>query len=223
MKNMWIIANWKSNKTIVEALDWVSKVGPQIPKRDNLKLVVCPTFSALSEVKRAITVGNFPLLVGSQDLSSFGIGAYTGEEPAAILKQFVDLAILGHSERRQNFGETPEMVAKKVIQAKEQDIIPLVCVQGKDTPVPEGVKLIAYEPIFAIGSGNPDTPEDANQVAGVFKQKYGTELEVIYGGSVDSQNVKGFLSKEDISGVLVGNASLDAEDFLKIIKVCEEI
>ena len=228
MKNMWIIANWKSNKTIVEALDWVSKVGPQIPKEDpstgsGLKVVVCPTFSALSEVKKAIQVGNFPIMVGSQDLSSFGIGAYTGEEPAAILKQFVDLAILGHSERRQNFGETPEMVAKKVIQAKEQDIIPLVCVQGKDTPVPEGVKLIAYEPIFAIGSGNPDTPEDANQVAGVFKQKYGTELEVIYGGSVDSQNVKGFLSKEDISGVLVGNASLDAEDFLKIIKVCEEI
>src|SRR3989344_1210977 len=94
-KNIWIIANWKSNKTIAEALDWVSQVGPRIPKRDGLKIVVCPTFSVLSEVKKAITVGNFPLLLGAQDLSPFGIGAYTGEEPAAILKQFVDLAILG--------------------------------------------------------------------------------------------------------------------------------
>lgn len=230
-KNIWIIANWKSNKTIVEALDWVAKVGPQIPERDSLMVVVCPTFSALSEVKKVIQVGNFPMLVGAQDLSPFGVGAYTGEEPADILKQFVGLAILGHSERRKNFNETNEMVAKKVEQALANNIIPLVCVQDEVTPVPEGSKLIAYEPIWAIstgltntpGAGRADTPEDANQVAGVFKQKYGTELDVIYGGSVNSQNVKGFVSQENISGVLVGNASLDAEEFLRILQACEEI
>lgn len=229
-KNLWIIATWKSNKTISEALDWISKVGPQIPKAENLKVVVCPTFSVLSELKKAITVGNFPMLVGAQDLSPFGTGAYTGEEPAALLNQLVDLAILGHSERKKNFNETDEMVAKKVEQALANNIIPLVCVQDEITPVPDGCKLVAYEPSWAIstgltntpGVGRADTPEGANQVAGVFKQKYGTELKVIYGGSVNSQNVKGFLSKGDISGVLVGNASLNAEEFIKICQVARE-
>lgn len=215
-KNLWIIANWKSNKSIAEALDWVSKVGPEIPKRENLKVVVCPTFSALSEVKKAITVGNYPLMVGSQDLSPFGVGAYTGEEPASILKQFVDLSIIGHSERRQNVGETDEMVVKKVNQAAQNNIIPLVCVQDSDTPVPEECKLVAYEPVWAIGSGNPDTPENANDVATKLKQKYGQDLEVIYGGSVTSENIKDFIEKENISGVLPGKASLDVQEFIKI-------
>lgn len=222
-KNIWIIANWKSNKTIPEALDWVSKVGSQIPRQDNLKVVVCPTFSALSEIKKAIQIGNFPLLVSSQDLSPFGIGAYTGEESAELLKELIDLSILGHSERRQNFEETDEMVAKKVERALINNIIPLVCVQGIKTPVPANCKLVAYEPIFAIGSGNPDTPENANQVAQVLKEKYGRDVEVLYGGSVTSENVKGFITEENINGILVGNASLDAEEFIKIVKICEEI
>ncbi|TSC66103.1 MAG: Triosephosphate isomerase [Microgenomates group bacterium Gr01-1014_80] len=217
MKNLWIIANWKSNKTIQEALDWISIVGSKLEKRENLKVIVCPTFSALSEVKKAITVGNFPLMVGSQDLSPFPEGAYTGEEAASMLQQFIGLSIIGHSERRQNFGETDETVAKKVKQALDNQIIPLVCVQGKETPVPEGVKLIAYEPIFAIGTGNPDTPENANEVTENFKEKYGAE--VLYGGSVTSENVKNFVSMENISGVLVGGASLDPEEFVRIVQM----
>ncbi|MBI3109667.1 triosephosphate isomerase [Candidatus Daviesbacteria bacterium] len=230
-KNIWIIANWKSNKNITEALDWVAKVGPQLPKNENLKIVICPTFSALSEVKKAVTVGNFPMMVGSQDLSPFGTGAYTGEESAELLKDLVDLSILGHSERKKNFNETDEMVAKKVEQAINNKIIPLVCVQDEETPVPQGCNMIAYEPIWAIstgltntpGVGRVDNPEDAAKVAGVFKQKYGQELAVIYGGSVDSSNVKGFIIQENIAGVLVGNASLDAEEFIKIVKIYEEI
>lgn len=215
-KNIWVIANWKSNKNIAEALDWVAKVGPSIPKRENLKVVICPTFSTLSEIKK--TASGFPLLLGAQDLSPFGAGAYTGEEAASLLKDLIDLAILGHSERKKNFNETDEMVAKKVNQSLENNIIPLVCVQGEDTPVPAGCKLVAYEPIFAIGTGNPDTPQNANDVALSF-----AGLEVLYGGSVTSENVKEFVIQENISGVLVGNASLDAEEFVKIIKVCEEI
>lgn len=229
-KAIWIIANWKSNKTINEALDWISQVGPKIPKKDNLKIVVCPTFSALSEVKKAITVGNFPILVGTQDLSPFGTGAYTGEEPAQILKGLVDLAILGHSERRKNFGETDEMIAKKTEQALANNISALVCVQGEETLVPEGCQLIAYEPIWAIstgltntpGVGKADSPEDADKIAFLFKQKYGDSLEVIYGGSVTASNVEGFVMEENISGVLVGNASLDAEEFIKICQVALE-
>lgn len=219
---MWIIANWKSNKNIAEALEWVLQVGPQIPKMDNLKVVVCPTFSAISEIKKAINVGNFPLMVGSQDLSPFGIGAYTGEEPARNLNQLIDLAILGHSERRKNFLETDEMIAKKVEQALENNLIPLVCVQGKETSVPEGCKLVAYEPIFAIGTGNPDTPENNNQVAGVLKEKYGQDLEVLCGGSVDSGNIKASINQPNIAGALIGKASLDAEEFIKICQIAGE-
>ncbi len=219
MKNIWIIANWKSNKTIAEALDWVAKVGPQIPKTDNLKVVVCPAFSSISEIKKTIEAGGFRVMVGAQDLSPFGVGAFTGEEPAEFLSSLIDLAILGHSERRKNFGETDELIAKKVEQAMTNKITPLLCVQGKETAVPEECKLIAYEPIFAIGSGNPDTPENANNVAKELKIRYGQDLEVLYGGSVNSGNVKGFITQKAISGVLVGNASLDAEEFIKICRI----
>lgn len=220
VKNIWIIANWKSNKTISEALDWVSKVGPQIPKNENLKVVVCPTFSSLSEIKKTIIVNNFPIMVGSQDLSSFGVGAYTGEESAGLLKELVDLSIIGHSERRKNFSETDEMISKKVKQAIENNIIPLVCVQGEETPVPEGCKLVAYEPIWAIGSGNPDTPEDDENIAKFIKNKYGNDVEVLCGGSVTADNIAQFISQPDIAGALIGGASLDPEEFIRIVKEC---
>lgn len=222
MKNIWIIANWKSNKNIAEALDWVSKVGPEIPKNENLQVVVCSTLSSLSEIKKTIQVNGFNLLVGAQDLSPFGIGAYTGEEPAQLLSDLISIAILGHSERRKNFGETDEMVAKKMEQALGNNIVPLVCVQDEETPVPEGCKMVAYEPVWAIGTGNADTPESAQEVTSFFKQKYGEDVEVLYGGSVNSKNVESFITKENISGVLIGSASLDAEEFIKICKITGE-
>ena len=230
VKTIWIIANWKSNKTIAEALDWISKVGPEIPKQENLKVVVCPTFSCLSEVKKAILVGSFPLMVGAQDLSPFVVGAYTGEESASLLKELIALTIIGHSERRKNFAEDDSMIAKKVQQAKKFNIIPLLCVQSERVPIAEDCNMVAYEPIWAIstglnntpGVGKADTPENADQMAGIFKQKYGSQLEVIYGGSVTSQNIKGFIDKENITGVLVGNASLDVAEFIKICQIAAE-
>ncbi|MBU1000781.1 triose-phosphate isomerase, partial [Patescibacteria group bacterium] len=194
MKNIWIIANWKSNKNIAEALEWISNVGPAVPKREELKIVVCPTFSVLSEMKKAITVGNFPLLVGAQDLSPFGTGAYTGEESAKLLNELASIAILGHSERRKNFGVTDEMVDKKTEQALGNNIIPLVCVQSEKTLAPQSCKLVAYEPIWAIGTGSPDTPENANKTAKVLKEKYGQDKEILYGGSITSKNAKSFIS-----------------------------
>jgi len=218
-KNIWIIANWKSNKTIREALEWIDFVGPKIEKRSNIKVVVCPSFIDIEEVKKAVLVGNFPLIVGSQDLSPFDVGAFTGEETAQILKQFVDVSILGHSERRQNFGENDEMIEQKVIQAKDHNIIPLVCVQGAETLIPEECSLVAYEPIFAVGTGFADTPESANQVAGQLKQK-NPGLEVLYGGSVTPENARSFVERENLSGVLVGKSSLDPEEFFKIVSNC---
>lgn len=222
MKNIWIIANWKSHKNISEALEWISIVGPKLEKRNTLKVVVCPPVLDLEEVKKAVRVGNFPMLVGSQDLSPFDEGAFTGEEAARILKDIVDLSILGHSERRQNFNETDETVAKKVVQALDNQIIPLVCVQSKDTPVPENCKLIAFEPLEAIGSGHPDTPQNTSLVAQSLKNKYGIDLEVLYGGSVTSENAKAFLQQDNINGLLIGGASLDPKEFVKIVEVCLE-
>lgn len=221
-KIVWIIANWKSNKTIAETLEWISIVSPQIPQNDLLKIVVCPTFSVLSESKKAITVANSSILLGAQDLSPFSQGAYTGEEPAILLNKLVSIAILGHSERRQRFQETDEMVAKKAEQALQNKITPVVCVQSDDTPVPANCKLVAYEPVFAIGTGNPDTPENANQVAEVLKEKYGQDLQVLYGGSVTSANVQSFISQINISGVLIGKNSLDAFEFIKICQASLE-
>lgn len=223
MKKIWIIANWKSNKNLAEALDWVSQVGEKLERKDNINIVVCPQFSEIEEVAKQIKVGKLPLMVGSQDLSPFTEGPYTGEESASSLQGLVQLAILGHSERRKTFGETDDTVAKKVKRALETDIIPLVCVQNETTPVPTGCNLVAYEPIFAIGTGNPDTPENANKIANLLKQKYETptrKLEVLYGGSINSENVKKFVEQEHISGVLVGGASLNPNEFLKIVSEC---
>lgn len=212
------MANFKSNKSLSEVLDWISVVGPQLQKREDIKVVVCPSFVDLEETKKAVLVGNYPLMVGSQDLSPFPEGAYTGEEAATQLKELVDLAILGHSERRKNFGESDEMVAEKVLQAQKVEIIPLLCVQDENTPIPEGVDLVAYEPIFAIGTGTPDTPANANEVAKKLKERR-ENLTVLYGGSVNEENIKAFLQQENIFGCLIATASLDPQQFLKVMEV----
>lgn len=222
-KDLWVVANFKSNFNLAQALDWVSQVGSKLERKPNLKVVVCPDFVALEEVKKAIQVGSFPLMVGAQDLSPYPEGAHTGEEASTQLKELVDLVILGHSERRENFGETDAQVAQKLDQAQREGIISLVCVQGANTPIPKGCKLVAFEPVFAIGTGHADTPKDTVLVAQNLKQKYGQSLEVLYGGSVTSENVKAFLEKEELNGVLVGTASLNPQEFLKIVEVSYEI
>jgi triosephosphate isomerase (TIM) len=197
-------------------LEWIGQVGSKLQTREDIKVVVCPTFTALEEVKTTVQTGGLPLLVGCQDLSPFDEGAYTGEEAASILKQFVEVAILGHSERRKNFGETDEMVSQKVKQALDHQIIPVVCVQDENTPIPEGCKVVAYEPVFAIGTGMPDTPDNANKVAGEILEKH-PGIEILYGGSVNSENAKSFTDMENISGLLIGKASLVPEEFVKIV------
>lgn len=217
---MWLVVNFKANKNLKETLDWIDAVGPSLPKSDSLKIVACPSFTALSEAKKAILVGNYPIILGSQDLSSFPPGAYTGEEPAKFLSEFIELSILGHSERRTNFGETDKIVAKKVSQAFENSIIPLVCVETPQMSIPSNCKLVAYEPVFAIGTGSPDTPENADNIALEIKNKAGADTEVLYGGSVNHENIKAFIQRENINGCLVGTGALDPGEFLKMVEIC---
>ena len=221
-KKIWIIANWKSNLSLSESLEWVSRVGPKLDKREDVQVVVCPRFSVLSELKKEIQTNNYPIILGSQNVSPFGSGSFTGEEPAQLLKELVSFTIIGHSERRQNFKETDELVAEKFKQATQAGIEPVVCIQDAGTPIPAGCKVAAYEPIFAIGTGTPDTPENANKVALEIKSE-NPGLAFFYGGSVTSENCESFINQADISGLLIGKASLNPEEFLKIVENCSTI
>ena len=218
-KKIWIVANWKSNLNLSESLEWVNIVGPELNKREDLQVVVCPRNSVLSELHQEIQANNYPILLGSQNLSPFATGSFTGEEPAELLKELVSMSIMGHSERRDKFAETDEMIAEKFKQATESGIESILCVQNTETPIPEGVKIAAYEPVFAIGTGTPDTPENADSVAKDIKSR-NPDLAILYGGSVNSENCESFIDKENISGLLIGKSSLNAEEFLKIVSNC---
>lgn len=214
MNNKFIVANFKSYKTQIEAEEWLNEIKNfQVPQ--GKEVIVCPPFTLLSFFKEFIGKNNLSIKLGSQDISPFQEGAYTGEVSGRQIKEFADYVLIGHSERRLNFNEKDEMLDKKVKEALKNNLVPIFLVQGQENIIPEGVKIIAYEPIFAIGSGTPDSPENADTVSGFFKEK--NNLEVLYGGSVNSQNVNLFTSKNNISGVLVGGSSLDAREFIEII------
>ncbi|MGH7203545.1 MAG: triose-phosphate isomerase family protein, partial [Candidatus Levyibacteriota bacterium] len=155
--------------------------------------------------------------IGAQDISPFASGAYTGEVNANQIKEFAQYAIIGHSERRKYFREDDEMLIKKVRMALAEGIIPIFCVASADTFIPEGVELVAYEPLFAIGSGKADTPEDAEEIARAIKEKNADVKTVIYGGSVNPENVHSFTSMPSVDGVLPGGASLDTQKFTQLI------
>ncbi len=214
----WIIANWKSNKTLTESIAWVEEVGHKIENRPNLKVVVCPSFVALGEVAHTIKVGHFPLMVGAQNVSRFEGGAHTGEVAATQLVGVASMVMVGHSERRTEEDETDDEIALKIQLAQRVGLMPLLCVPDEEAEIPQGTAMIAYEPIFAIGSGVADTPADAEAKITAIKAKFSNQLPVLYGGSVTSQNAKAFLEQPHIDGLLIGHASLDAEEFVKIIE-----
>lgn len=216
MKHLFIVANWKSNKTAKEAEDWINKFKNANVDIANKEIIICPPFTLLYELNSVIKELNLPIKLGAQNLSPFDEGAYTGEVNGKQIKEFTDYVIIGHSERRQNFKETDEMLIKKVQMAQKYLLTPIFCIQNKDTFIPEGVKIVAYEPIKAIGTGNPDASENAERIARVAKGK-GIQF-VLYGGSVSSANVSIFTKMQNIDGVLVGGASLDASEFGKIIQ-----
>ncbi|OGH17349.1 MAG: hypothetical protein A3C30_04065 [Candidatus Levybacteria bacterium RIFCSPHIGHO2_02_FULL_40_18] len=219
MKDLLIVANWKENKTWEEALDFLSEFSKIYEPKPNVKVAICPPYLLVPEVSNYVRTNNLSIDVGVQNLSKFDEGAHTGEVSAREAAEFARFAIIGHSERRA-LGETDSDVKMKVEMAIKYNIEPIVCVVNENVPIPSGTKIVAYEPIEAIGTGNPDTPENADRVASAIKSKYQGIMHVLYGGSVTSENVRRFTQMQNIDGVLVGGASLDPKEFSAIVKQC---
>lgn len=206
MKKLFIIGNWKSYKTAAETNDWFQQISNfqfQIANLQDKEIILCVPFTVLSTAKSLIQQYELPIRLGAQDISPFDEGKYTGEINGKQIKEFAEYVIIGHSERRRYFSETDELLAKKVAMAKQYGIVPLFCVEGSDVPVPSGVDIVIYEPITAIGTGNPDTPDDAEKVCKAILEKDHNSFS-LYGGSVTSENVRSFTSMPSISGVLPG-------------------
>lgn len=210
--------------TLNEAKEWFKsfyECNLSQPEAQDKEVIICPPFHLIPSVFNLImnqSGSNILMLkLGSQNISPFKEGAYTGEVSARQLKDFCSYSIIGHSERRQYFYETDEMLSKKVNLLNSFNITPIYCVQGMETSIPKGVSVIAYEPVFAIGSGKPDTPSDADEVSRFFKENYGVDI-VLYGGSVTDENVASFTKTASIDGVLVGGASREPKQFAEIIR-----
>lgn len=214
------MANWKSHKTMAEAQTFIE----QYDEKSTQTVIVCPPFPYLLPLKEAVAQKQIKL--GAQDISNYPFGAYTGAVSADMLKGVAEYVIVGHSERRRYFQETNEVVANKARLALEAGMTPIVCL---DKPymnaqlaffgVDECLRMIiAYEPVEAIGSGQPDTPEAADAVAAIIQQLTQSTIPVIYGGSVDEKNVASFVAQPHISGVLVGGASLEVNQWQALVQ-----
>ncbi len=219
MKNVLLAANWKSNKTKFEAKNWLEEVSAQ-SFGEGLEVVILAPFTLLDTISGYIRVNDFPFKLGAQDVSPFDDGAYTGEVSARQIKEFADYVLIGHSERRTNFGESDEMVRKKVERAIAQELKPIVCIS--DLSQVANLKfdqelIIAYEPLEAIGTGKPQDPDSVEFMANQIRAKMNA-TRIIYGGSVNADNLRDYINLDGIEGALVGGESLNSSSFIDILK-----
>lgn len=208
MKTLFIAGNWKSNKTVLEARAWVEAFDTG---KTTATVVLCVPFIHLPVMKSPY------FSLAAQNISPFPDGAYTGEVSGRQIKEYADWVVIGHSERRNYFHETDDMLSKKVERAKEADLNVIFCVQDEYTFVPDGISVVAYEPVWAIGTGKTETPKNANAVISNIKEKTNVSV-CIYGGSVTHENVRSIVDMDAIDGVLPGGASLDPKKFSLLIK-----
>jgi triosephosphate isomerase len=247
-----VAANWKMHKTHLEAIQAVQKLSYLLDRKDaeRVEVVICPPFTALRSVQTLIDSDRLPYGLGAQDVHPKDDGAFTGEVSAPMLAALdVDYVIVGHSERRQLFGEDDATVNEKVKAVFRHGMAPIVCVGetleeresgGTETKVTEQVRrafdgvdaeagaraVVAYEPIWAIGTGRTAEPTDAGQVVELIRAtladsisaEVGDAVRVQYGGSVKPGNIREFMAHPEIDGALVGGASLDPEEFALIAK-----
>ncbi len=247
-----IAANWKMFKTHLEGIQAVQKLSYLVDKADGerVEIVICPPFTALRSVQTLIDADRLSFELGAQNVSPEDKGAFTGEvSPPMLVALKVGFVIVGHSERRQLFGEDDRVVNKKARAVFAHGMTPIVCVGetleerdagGTESKVQQQVKrafegvapddaataVVAYEPIWAIGTGRNAEPSDAGYVMqlirGVIGEAYGDtvaqSVRIQYGGSVKPGNIRDFMAHPEIDGALVGGASLDPEDFALIVK-----
>jgi triosephosphate isomerase (TIM) len=248
MRRYLIAGNWKLNKTIEEAVTIANKIKDVLKDSKNIDICICPPFTSLYPVYKEIKNTNISL--GAQNLWYEQAGAYTGEIAGKFL---IDVGckyvIVGHSERRKFFAETDELIGKKVNAATESNLIPIVCVgetlEERDTNqaykvietqfngVFKNISLekfstiaIAYEPVWAIGTGRTATPDTAEEMHkfirklawGRYTQKLAEGCRILYGGSVTPSNIESLIKEPDIDGALVGGASLIPESFIEIVR-----
>lgn len=252
MRTPIIAGNWKMNETHLEAMRLVQQLAHELAGHDyaSCEVVVCPPFTSLRTIQTLIDSDRYSFGLGAQNMHFETSGAFTGEVSAPMLSALqVDYVILGHSERRELFGESDEMVNKKVRAAFAAGLTPIVCcgetdeerergeteskVERQVRAALDGIKpekastiVVAYEPIWAIGTGKTATPDDAQTtiayIRKVIEQASGSDvaqaMRIQYGGSVKAGNAKALLGQPDIDGALVGGASLDASEFAAIVK-----
>lgn len=249
MRTPLIAGNWKMNLNETQAVTLARKLlwaQNQSPAR-GVEVLLCPPFTALSQLHKLLVSTEIKL--GAQNMSAEVKGAYTGEISPVMLVEFCTYVILGHSERRAIYGEKNDLINRKVKNALAHSLVPILCVGEtlaekesgrahevvytqmidglKETPIFSGDKLVvAYEPVWAIGTGRTATGEDANSLIAasirpalvrLFGQEMTNRVRVLYGGSVKPDNAAGFFQQPEIDGALVGGASLDAESFGGII------
>ena len=247
-RKLIIAGNWKMNKTVAEALDLVGDLKIELANIKEVDIVVCPPFTALSEVSKAILDSN--LRLGAQNMSEHNVGAHTGEIAAVMLKEFsVRYVILGHSERRQYQRESDELISKKAQAVHAASLKPIICVgetlADREAEQTEQVlekqlrgslagitkeqiveTIIAYEPVWAIGTGKTATTAQAQEahafirrlLTKMYEEAAARRVRIQYGGSVKPANARELMSQPDVDGALVGGASLEPRSFADIIK-----
>jgi triosephosphate isomerase len=244
-----MVGNWKMNATHLEAIQMVQKLSYRLELRDydRIEVVVCPPFTALRSVQTVIEADRLPIQLGAQNVHWEESGAFTGEvSPPMLARLGVSFVICGHSERRQFFGETDETVNRRTKAILRNGLIPIVCVgetlaerEAGDTEAVvvaqlerglNGLKgdelekvMIAYEPVWAIGTGRNATPDDAAAVCELIRARLagrtdGEIIRILYGGSVNAGNIKALMAKRHIDGALVGGASLDPDSFASVCR-----
>lgn len=214
------------NKTNPEALEWLANVGPKLPKKEGLEIIVCPSFVALVPMGDEIKRQGYFLKLGAQNVAAFSEGTYTGEVSAKMLKGLVEYVLIGHSERAKYCSEAREDVPNKIKLVLGQNLKPIILTQENQldelTQFADQNIIVCYEPPAAISSGAQDSgdkaeiPEETNKVCARFKEKLGNRP-ILYGASVNPKNIAGFLSQPNIDGVIIGGASLSPESFLEMV------
>lgn len=243
MKHFYIIANWKMYGTSADANIIATSIRNELEHLEGVDVVICPPALWITEVASILHSQIDHLHTGIQNIFDEEEGAYTGEISAKMASLVVQYTIIGHSERIDYFREGPEFINSKVHAALAAGITPIVCIGERERHEnsteklaeklnrllsglkPEQFKkiIVAYEPVWAIGSTKPDSPENANQIAEIFQKQTTPDLTVIYGGSVSAENATGFLSQPNLSGVLIGRASLQIKDFVTICRKAESV